>query len=1174
MSPRTGNERSVPMRWAVFFSVLVTAVRALGAPDAGQASCQDVEQRLAAAQRTLAQCTEGARVLTTARERCEAGLSEASDRLQATQGRAEACVQEQAELCRDAAAFAASLLQGTAREVGACVPAATREQLQAQVTAWGAVSKSLAQLDDYLTGATDALPRLVGVSEPERRLARILGLKHGSPAWNRRLLIAGFRLTAPDTWRRLKAQGAVAIDAFFESRGPLPAGFIEEANGEHDSSAGPAGPPLTAALRLVLSYLEVAECERRSESSECGRARQLLELLDDAGPLIVRRRVGEMWATPCDAIAPDTLRAWLQEFPTSGRKERDAVLAELTRAATSKLFLCYLSDTAGAPSYRAWIATRLPTRAQLGPRSTVALDTLAQHVKEGDELDRCGRAVRALQRLEPKDCAIDRPEHLTTLATWAHQPLPPGASDDAQLCQKVASLMWTGAAVTLPISPGEAVKVDEEGESRLKALRRACDERRGSSPTFEQGLLALHAIAKDLGEPSGASPWRLDRTGTRPQELAQYEEAELYTGWLQHLANQESAAEALGLSPARAEACREREPGTHFDCDLRAALEQTWARYRRLTQASAAGLLVVIVAGAWLSRLRRARVAFAGPLRGVRESLGALGLPAEPDAWRLLFPSRHDTLLLELPKTPAWERWGAGACAILSPSTTALREADVNHAASVALREDVHVVFLLHADSAVPDLGAVRATLDWAARGGTRAVTVLPLALSRLAWATRDEDLLDLVEAATLRGNPFEVRGPVRSSSQFWNRERLVAGLLTEARKGNWTVVTGLRRFGKSSLALEVARRMTGPSAYVDLAGFHHEVSYGETPAVAVEAILRTLVARLSESAAARYPAAAVPAQPSGALDAPALAAWLRALSLACGTSSGTPAPPILLVVDEVEQLLTVPPEKLSRALDVTATLVGRLRSALAEPSAQTGSTVSVVLCAALHPLLWAPLSTLGGQSLMGAFPSLCVPALDDEAAHAMMRGLGSRQGIRFDDDALAALVKASHGVPLLLRRLGTSVLELYDADRARQGALGAMRIGAEGAREAITREQRGGSPLRVWVESEIAQDGSSAGVLLRALASAERVTVRALENLVEAQVLERFSATGIDQHLGPAELKRRAQEAATVTVRLLAESKLLEAHGDHTAPEAYSLPDGVLRRILTDARRTEAKSA
>ncbi len=272
----------------------------------------------------------------------------------------------------------------------------------------------------------------------------------------------------------------------------------------------------------------------------------------------------------------------------------------------------------------------------------------------------------------------------------------------------------------------------------------------------------------------------------------------------------------------------------------------------------------------------------------------------------------------------------------------------------------------------------------------------------------------------------------------------------------------------------------------------------------------------------------------------------------------------MMLVLDEVEQLLSAPPEKLGRALEVLATLTGRLRSAVSEStSPHAGSTVSVVLCAAIHPLLWAPLSTLGGQSIMGAFPSICVPALDDDAAHSMMRGLGARQGIRFEDDALAALVKASHGVPLLLRRLGTSVLELYDADRARQGALGAVRIGIEGATEAIRREERGGSPLRTWVESEIAQADTSPGVLLRALAQSDRVSVASLQRLLETQVMERFAATGLTAHLAPAELKRRAQEAASVMVRLMAESRLLEAHGDITSPEAYSLPDGVLRRIL-----------
>ncbi|HEY1088668.1 MAG TPA: hypothetical protein VGE37_13280, partial [Archangium sp.] len=166
-------------------------------------------------------------------------------------------------------------------------------------------------------------------------------------------------------------------------------------------------------------------------------------------------------------------------------------------------------------------------------------------------------------------------------------------------------------------------------------------------------------------------------------------------------------------------------------------------------------------------------------------------------------------------------------------------------------------------------------------------------------------------------------------------------------------------------------------------------------------------------------------------------------------------------------------------------------------------------------------------------------------------------------------LVKASGGVPLLLRRLGTSVLELYDADRARQGSLGAVRVGIEGATEAVRREEAPGSPLRVWVESEIAQADSSAGVMLRALAGGGRVPVTALQKLVETQVMQRFTATGLTAHLEPVELKRRAQEAASVMVRLLAESRLLELHGDMTAPEAYSLPDGVLRRILTEEKKS-----
>jgi hypothetical protein len=1157
------------MATLLFCFSLLPAV-SLGAADGG-VSCVEVEQRLQVAQRTLATCTDTARSLSAARDRCEAALEDAKDRAASTASKLEACVQEKEQQCHEAAALAASLLQGSARGVGACIPPATTAQLQQLVDGWFALSKALAQLDEYATGASDVLPRVPGGTDAERHLARLLGARGGAPLWNRRILIEAFRLTAPEAWRRLKAQGAAAVEAFFESRGPLPDAFISEAKGEHEGQGGAAGPPLTAALRLTQAYLELAGCDDRPDSRECGRARQLVDLLDATGPLLVRRRIEELYATPCDAVRPDMLRGWLQELPVTRKEERQATFAELSAAARAKLFLCYLGDVEGDPSYRAWLAPRLPPPASLDARALPLVDAFSKFIADGDPVDRCGRAVRALERLPPpKACVAEGAETLAALDAWARTPAPAAPSPEWQQCQRVARLLWRGAAVSLPESPTEPIHVDDDAAATTVAqLREACDERAGADGAFEDGLAALASIAVALGEAPGSSPWRVDEA-RKPLEKARLAAALEYPAWVQHVVAQESACEALGLSPARCDACREAAPGTHYDCDAVRELQGAWARYRWLTRAGAGAALVLAVVLSWLVRQWRARRALAEPMTRLRESLEGLGLGATRDPWRAIFSSRHDTLRLELPRTPAWERWGTRACAVYVPATHALREADVNHAASVAQREDVKVVFLLHPDTAAPDLGAVRALLDWAARGGTRAVQVLPLALSRLAWATRDEDLLDLVESTTLRGNPFEVRGPVRSSSQFWNRERLVAGLLTESRNGNWTIVTGLRRFGKSSLALEVARRMTGPSAYVDLAGFHHEVTHGETPAVAVEAVLRTLVARLVDSTAVRFPAATVPPEPAGALDAPTLAAWLKSLGVACGTSAGTPPPPMLLVLDEVEQLLSAPPDRLGRALEVLATLVGRLRSALAEPSSpQVGNAVGVVFCAAMHPLLWAPLATLGGQSLMGAFPSICVPALDDESAHAMMRGLGAQQGIRFDDDALDALVKASHGVPLLLRRLGTSVLELYDADRARQGALGATRIGIEGAKEAIHRETKEGSPVRVWVESEIAAADGSPGVMLRALAQSGRpVPVTTLQKLVETQVMDRFTTTGLAAHLPPSELKRRSQEAASVMVRLLAESRLLQSYGDLTSPDGYSLPDGVIRTILAEVSK------
>ncbi len=196
----------------------------------------------------------------------------------------------------------------------------------------------------------------------------------------------------------------------------------------------------------------------------------------------------------------------------------------------------------------------------------------------------------------------------------------------------------------------------------------------------------------------------------------------------------------------------------------------------------------------------------------------------------------------------------------------------------------------------------------------------------------------------------------------------------------------------------------------------------------------------------------------------------------------------------------------------------------------------------------------------------LSVSCLPEEAAASMMRGLGARQGIRFKEEALRMLVRESQGVPLLVRRLGTAVLELYDPDRARQGALGAVEIGAEGVRAALEREEAEGSPLRVWIESEIAEPRSPGGVVLRALARVDRLDALELRHVAARAFREQFDITGLTRTLTREEVLRRTQEAAGVSIRILGDSGLLKAHGDPTEPEAYELPDGVIRRVLRAA--------
>jgi hypothetical protein len=1164
-------------------AVLLASPRALAqrpaprATDAG-VSCEPERRALEASQRAVAEAERTAQAAEREGLVCKQERAATSERLEHATATSKACQKEREEICSATSSFADELARGKSHGAIAttCVSAEQQARLDAMVGGWSSTSAWLGQVASYQSGETDTVPRARGGGTPIERMVQHLTRGGGGRLFHRRLLIEALKIVAPRALERLRGSNAAAIDAWFTSTAPLETDLVAEAQHVHAAAADPTGPPLTAALHLVRAFQIVAPCNAGElDAPECGRAHQLQQLLESSGSLVVQRRVQEVWATECTAITPESIAPWLEDFPTPHLAKNVDPWHEVAEAAHAKLFACYLDDSTERAPYGVWLAATLPSARSLTAAKLERVEAIKKQWVDSGAAATCARAVRAMQTMPaPATCAIPSPELDTAVSAWtaiASKPLD-DAGAPVQICAEYARLLWEGKAASIDGSFARPPSVDEmvvtakdAGPTAMARLRAHCEERRGDPRAFADTLSKLASFARGFGEGTDGPPFRIDARSSRPVEAVRYDASRGTGEWLAHVSQGTSACTLIGLTDARCRRCGELASDAAYDCALVGHLQDDWSsRTRRLVGSLL--LLGLLLAGAvWARRLQIARAAYAAWARDTGAFFEAIGLAARTDRLRNLFPSRYDSLELALPSDAAWEQWGTKAWVVRTPKGSRVLERDVNHAAFVARRAGASVALLEHDDEASPDLSAIRAMLEWAAKGGTRAVQILPIATSRARWSKSAHDVLDLVEQSSLRGNPFELRGRITTSAQFFNRERLVSGLLASAQAGHWTVVTGLRRFGKSSLALEVARRLPGPAAYVDLAGFDHEIGHDDDPAVAVNAILRYVCLSLVESARSRWPNASMQAAPEqgASLDAATLTLWFRDLSRACREASGRP-PPFLVILDEVEQVLAVGPTKLAHALDVLAIVIGRLKSAVGDAAvSEGGSPIGVLLGSAVHPLLWAPLRTLANQSIMGSFQRVCVPCLGEDAATTMMRSLGARQGIRFSDAALARIVEDSQGVPLLLRRIGASVLELYDPERARQGSLGAVEVGIEGATEAIEREAREGSPVRVWVETEIAARSTVAGVLLRRLAREERVSATELRALAKTMIAEDFVRTGIDRTLTAEELERRSEEAAHVTLHLLDETGLLVPHGDLTSPEAYSLPDGAIRRVL-----------
>lgn len=1170
-------------RWLASLSLVVTALFATlparSQASAAPLSCEPLERELSAAhaelrraEDSLEQARARASEVPSLRARAEQAERERDERAEALTS----CRASKDDLCASAGELASGVTAGRVNVggLGSCVDPNVRRALAEQLSGWSNASATLGRLGAFSAGEIDAAPGLGASSgsRVERLVARLFAQGNGSPLVYRRLLIEALRLMAPRSFSTLKSQPG-GVERWFLSRAPLEPSLIAEATsgeGEPSEVKSSQGPALATATHLVDSYKLLADCGGPQPAQDCPRAQQLSQLLESSGPLLTRRRIQDVWASECSGLTDDVVKTWLEALPPSRTSE--ASVESVAQAIRSKLITCFLRDATAPASFPRWLGSKLPSPDATKPNAFAPLVQLQTSWQHDAPIDACLHAARELQSAPaPGRCEISSSTSAAVQA-WATSRNRSEARGDFgfELCDRLALALWRGENATVldaapaPPTVEEALRRrEDEPPTHVARLREACSSRVGTGAAFERGLGELGRLATLLGEPIAQAPWRLTAS-FEPVESERAEQRGVGTGpWLRSLTNEALSCELLELGAERCAACRQLPEGSHYDCSLAAALETSWTASTRRVLLGALVAVVALLVVLWARSLRRALIAERPWREQVSAYLRRLGLEPELDRFRLILPARLANIRFALPATPAWQRFGRLAV-LMRCENGGFQARDVDRAAAAARRQGAELALLVHEDAASPDLGAVRAMLDWAARGAGKSVHILPLMWSRLAWSHDASELLELAEETSLRSNPFEVRGRVTSSAQFFDRERLVSGLLASVQAGRFTVVTGLRRFGKSSLALEVARRLPGPAAYVDLTAFHHEISHTADTAAAADAILRYLCLELLESARARY-AAGLPALevPSGPLDATALAHWMRDFGQAVAALEDGKPPPALMILDELEHAIGGA-RRLDRALEVLAIVVGRLRNALPAVGPTRGQRVGVLFCSALHPLLWSPLATLAHQSLIGSFEHVAVPCLPDDAASAMMRDLGSRQGIRFTNAALESLVRESQAVPLLLRRLGTAVLELYDPERARQGSLGAVEIGVEGVRAAIDREVSEGSPLRVWVESEIASPESPGGAVLRHLAQEQGVPARDLRRLAATAFQEQFERTGLTLELSAGEARRRAEEAAAVVLRTLGDSGLLQHDGDPTEPEAYRLPDGVIRRILS----------
>ncbi len=353
-------------------------------------------------------------------------------------------------------------------------------------------------------------------------------------------------------------------------------------------------------------------------------------------------------------------------------------------------------------------------------------------------------------------------------------------------------------------------------------------------------------------------------------------------------------------------------------------------------------------------------------------------------------------------------------------------------------RLEPHHVVVVHADAC-----GNSKLRDW---GRGEGLTVIPIFASACPAASRDFE--KLIAEEIFQWDPFEITGPVAEDAQFYGRKQDAAQIAQRLQSGQVLALLGIRKVGKTSVLNRV----------VALCGKQHECdvvmldgsqdSIWSSNAAGLLSAIRHSVVDAKGSSGHYSAVATAPRANDIALEANALSAEVLAGSR-----------PLILVVDEVDYLTPGSPTTSEWKKEFNP--LWRNIRAVYQEAARQKRPFSVVVSGVSSK--WFSVEDVGGveNAALSFVPESYLSPLALTASAAMVRDLGSRCGLRFDQDAAERISSACACMPYWVRRACSMIHKSIEiqtrpidvsSDSIEAGLAGFLAAeGAELARVAVT---------------------------------------------------------------------------------------------------------------------------